>query len=69
MKYTTLIFCSLLIVFGIFASVYALTGFDLLWAVTAGNRIAYRAVLSLSGAAALWLLFWLIAFRPTKFLS
>ena len=64
MKLTTLFCCSVLILFGIFAAVYALTGFDLLLFVTAGNRIAYRALLSLAGVGALWLLYWLVAFRP-----
>ena len=69
MKYTTWIMCGILIVFGVFASVYALVGFDLLLFLTAGNLYIYRAVLSLTGVAGLWLLFWLLAFRPTKFLS
>ncbi len=69
MKLTTLICCTLLILFGVFAAVYALSGFDLLLFLCAGNRIAYRAALSLAGVGALWLLFWLIAFRPTKPLS
>lgn len=69
MKYTTWIMCGILIFFGILASVYALTGADLLMYLCFGNSYTYRAVLSLSGVAALWLLFWLVAFRPTKFLS
>ena len=69
MKYTTWIMCGILIVFGIFASVYALVGFDLLSFLCFGNIFIYRAVLSVTGVAALWLFFWLVAFRPTKFLS
>ncbi len=69
MKYTTWIMCGILIVFGVFAAIYALVGFDLLLFLCAGNGYIYRAVLSLTGVAALWLLFWLLAFRPTKFLS
>ena len=69
MKVTTLICCSLLIFYGVLAAVYALIGFDLLLYLCAGNLAIYRAALSLAGVAALWLLFWLIAFRPTKFLS
>lgn len=69
MKYTTWILCGILILFGILASIYALSGFDLLLFVCFGNPIAYRAVLSLAGIGALWLLFWMIVFRPTKFLS
>ena len=69
MKYTTWICCGFLIIFGLLASVYALSGFDLLLFLCAGNAVIYRALLSLSGIGALWLLFWLIAFRPTKFLS
>ena len=69
MKVTTLICCSVLIAFGLFASVYALCGFNLLQFICFGNRYAYRAILSLAGVGALWLLFWLIAFRPTKPLS
>ncbi len=69
MKLTTIICSAALIAYGIFAAVYALSGFDLLAFLTAGNAAAYRALLSLAGVAALWLLFWLIAFRPLKFLS
>lgn len=69
MKLTTLICCGFLIAFGVFAAVYALSGFDLLLFLCAGNRVVYRSLLSLAGIGALWLLFWLIAFRPTKPLS
>ena len=69
MKVTTILCCSLLIAFGVIASVYALTGFNLLLFLCAGNAIIFRAILSLAGIAAGWLLFWLIAFRPTRFLS
>ncbi len=69
MKLTTLLACSVLIVCGIFAAVYALAGFDILAYLTFGNPYVYRAALSLTGVAALWLIFWLVAFRPTKFLS
>lgn len=69
MKLTTLICCGLLIAFGAFACVFALSGFDLLLFFCAGNPYLYRAVLSLAGVAAAWLLFWLIAFRPTRPLS
>ena len=69
MKYTTWIMCGILIIFGLFASVFAFTGFDMLMLVCAGNTYVYRALLSLTGIAALWLIFWLFAFRPTRFLS
>ena len=69
MKVTTILCCSLLIAFGVIATVYALTGFNLLLFLCAGNAIIFRALLSLAGIAAGWLLFWLIAFRPTRFLS
>lgn len=69
MKITTLIASALLIAYGVFAAVYALSGLDLLAFLTFGNVYVYRALLSLAGVAALWLLFWLIVFRPTKFLS
>ncbi len=69
MKLTTLICCFVLILYGIFATVYAIFGFDLLFFLCAGNVYAYRALLSLAGVGALWLLFWLIAFRPTSPLS
>ena len=69
MKLTTLLFCGYLIGFGVGAAVYALFGVNLLALVTFGNVYAYRALLSITGVAALWLLFWLLAFRPTKFLS
>ncbi len=69
MKYTTWFFCGVLIFCGLCAAVYALSGFDLLLFLCAGNPFVFRAVLSFAGLGALWLLFWLIAFRPTKFLS
>ncbi len=69
MKHTTWIMCGILILYGLFASVFALSGFDLLMLLTAGHVYVYRAALSLTGVAAAWLLFWLLAFRPTKFLS
>ena len=69
MKVTTILCCSLLIAFGVIASVYALTGFNLLLFLCAGNAIVFRALLSVAGVCAGWLLFWLIAFRPTRFLS
>ena len=69
MKLTTLICCTILIVFGICAGVYGLTGFRLLLFFCAGNVIVYRALLSITAVAAGWLLFWLIAFRPTKYVS
>ncbi len=66
MKLTTLLCCAALIAFGVGACIFALTGFDILAALTFGNAYAYRALLSFAGVAALWLLFWLICFRPTK---
>ena len=69
MKLTTLICCSFLSFIGILATVYALSGFNLLLFFCFSNVLLYRAVLSLSGIAAAWLIFWLIAFRPTKSLS
>ncbi len=69
MKLTTLICCGILFFLGIFASIYAFSGFDLLLFLCGGNQIAYRSLLSLAGIAAGWLLFWLIAFRPTRPLS
>lgn len=69
MKYTTYICCAILILFGLGAAVFALTGFNLLLFLCAGNVLIYRAILSLTGVGALWLLFWLIAFRPAQFLN
>lgn len=69
MKLTTIIASAILIAFGLFATVYALSGFSLLLFFCGGNPFAYRALLSLVGVAAAWLLFWLIAFRPLRFLS
>ena len=69
MKITTIICSAILILFGVFATVYALSGFDLLLFLCFGNTYIARALLSLTGIAAAWLLFWLIAFRPMKFLS
>lgn len=69
MKLTTWISCGILIFFGICASVFALSGFDLFLFLCGSNTTVYRALLSLAGVAALWLLFWLIVFRPTKYVS
>ncbi len=69
MKLTTIICAGLLISYGLGACVYALTGFDLLLFVCFGNTVVYRSLLSLAGVGALWLIFWLIAFRPLRFLS
>lgn len=69
MKITTHICCAVLILFGIGAAVYALSGFDLLLFFCAYNFTVYRAILSLAGVSALWLLFFLVAFRPTKYVS
>ena len=49
MKLTTLICCAFLIAFGFFAAVYALSGFDLLLFLCAGNSAVYRSLLSLAG--------------------
>ena len=69
MKLTTIICSTVLIVFSIFATVYALSGFDLLLFLCFGNTLIARAMLTLTGIAAAWLLFWLVAFRPMKYLS
>lgn len=69
MKLTTIICAGLLIAFGLGACVYALTGFNLLLFLSFGNIVVYRSVLSLAGVSALWLIFWLIAFRPLRHLS
>jgi len=69
MKLTTWICCALLIFYGLCASVFALSGFNLLIFFCAGNTVIYRSLLSLAGVAALWLLYWLLAFRPTKYVS
>lgn len=69
MKLTTWISCGLLIFFGICPTVFALTNFNLLLFLCASNAIIYRAILSLAGVAALWLFYWLVAFRPTKYVS
>ncbi len=66
MKMTTLLCCGALIVFGLCACITALTGFDVLRAAVCGNETVYRALLSFAGVAALWLLFWLVVFRPTR---
>ncbi len=69
MKLTTIICAGLLIAFGLGACLYALTGFNLLLFLCAQNIVVYRCVLSLAGVCALWLVFWLIAFRPLRHLS
>ena len=69
MKLTTWICSGILIFFGLCATVFALSGFNLLLFLCAGNTIIYRSLLSITGVAALWLLYWLIAFRPTKYVS
>ena len=69
MKLTTWISSAILIFAGLCATVYAFSGFNLLLFFCAGNTVVYRSLLSITGVAALWLLYWLIAFRPTKFVS
>lgn len=69
MKLTTWICCGILIFFGLCATVFALSGFNLFFFLCAGNATVYRSLLSLAGVAALWLLYWLIAFKPTKYVS
>ena len=69
MKLTTWISSGILIFFGLCATVFAFSGFNLLLFFCAGNTVVYRSLLSITGVAALWLLYWLIAFRPTKFVS
>ena len=69
MKLTTLICCSYLVFIGLLATVYAFSGFNLLLFFSFENATVYRSLLSLSGVAAAWLVFWLIAFRPTRPLS
>lgn len=69
MKITTYLCCAVLILYGIFATVFAFSGFNILLFLSAGNVYIYRALLSLAGIGALWLLFWLIAFRPAEFLN
>ena len=44
MKITTLLACALLIAYGVFAALFALTGFDLLALLTFGNAYVYRAL-------------------------
>lgn len=69
MKLTTWIASGILIFFGLCASVFALTGFNLFFFLCGSNPVVYRALLSLAGVAALWLFYWLVAFRPTKYVS
>ena len=66
MKLTTIFLSAVLIAYGLGACLYALTGIDLLFLLTAGNAVIYRSLLSLAGVAALWFVFWLVAFRPTR---
>ena len=66
MKCTTLISCTVLILGGLCAAFYALAGIDLLRLIPAEGDTMYRILLSLAGVSALWLLFWLIVFRPTR---
>lgn len=66
MKATSLLFLIYLIAIGIDLCIFALTSFDpLLW-ICFQNKIVYRVLLSVAGIAALWMIFWLIAFKPFK---
>ncbi len=69
MKITTILCASFLIVLGISSAVYAFWGVDLLLAICFFHQTVYRAALAVGGVCALWLVFWLIAFRPLRFLS
>lgn len=64
---TSCILCiGILIALGVFASVYAFTGFNLLLFICFKNYAVYRSFLAVSGVAALYSLFALIAFKPFK---
>ncbi len=69
MKLTTILCSAYLILTGVFLTVFAFSGFDLLLFLCFYNQAVYRALLSLTGVAAAWLAFWLAAFRPTDPLS
>ena len=69
MKFTTLLCCAVLIFFAISSSVFAFTQFNLPLFLCGNNPILFRALLAIDGLCGLWLLFWLIAFRPTKSIS
>lgn len=69
MKWTTLFCCSYLILWGVVAAIEAIFGVNLIMLLCFGNAVAYRTLLVVTGVCALWLLFWLIAFRPTKYLN
>ncbi len=64
MKATCLICCLYLVVIGLNFGVFALFSFDLLFFLAFRSALLYRCLLALAGVAALWLVFWLIAFRP-----
>lgn len=69
MKATSLISLFYLIFIGLTASVYSLSGFNLLLFISFYNGTAYRILLSFSGVCALWLIFWAIAFKPFSKIS
>ena len=69
MKFTTLLCCSILIFFGLCSTLFAFTQFNLLLFLCAQKETVYRALFAIQGLAGLWLMFWLIAFRPTRSIS
>lgn len=67
MKLTTHLALALVVLFGTLATLYALFGVNVLALITAYNPYACRALLSLAGIAAGWLLFYFLAFNPTRY--
>lgn len=55
-----------LVILGIFAAVYAFTGFDLLKFLTLGNDIFYRSFLGVCGVSALYMIYAIFIFKPFK---
>lgn len=66
MKLTCYFCVALLIISCICGGVYALTGFNLLLFCCFENTLAYRIFLAISGVAALFTVYSLIAFKPFK---
>lgn len=69
MRFTCFLCFGILIALGICGAVYAFSGFNLLYFLCFGSQVAYRCVLGIGGACALFAIYAIIIFRPFKHLK
>lgn len=66
MRLTCILCVIILVTLGIFAAVYAFTGFNLLYFLCLGSDVIYRSYLAICGVSALFTIFALLAFKPFR---